>query len=96
MFENRMLRIFGPRKDEVTGGVRKLHNEELHNLHSSSCIIRMIEPRAMRCRRLVGKPEGKRPLGRQRYRLIRRRLKLILERWDGEEWIDKLAQSQTS
>jgi hypothetical protein len=35
MFENRVLRIFGPKKDEVTGGWRKLHNEELHNLYSS-------------------------------------------------------------
>jgi hypothetical protein len=49
MFENRILRrIFGPRRDEVTGGWRKLHNEELHNLYSSPCIIRMIKPRGIR------------------------------------------------
>jgi hypothetical protein len=43
MFENRLLRrILGPKKDEVTGGWRKLHNEELHNLYSSPSIIRMI------------------------------------------------------
>jgi hypothetical protein len=48
-FENRVLRrIFGPKKHEVTGGCRKLHNEELHNLYSSPCIIRMIKSRRMR------------------------------------------------
>jgi hypothetical protein len=49
VFENMVLRIiFGPKRDEVTGGWRKLHNEELHNLYSSSSIIRMIESRRMR------------------------------------------------
>jgi hypothetical protein len=44
MFENRVLRrIFGPKRDEVTGDWRKLHNEELHNLYSSPYIIRMIK-----------------------------------------------------
>jgi hypothetical protein len=76
--ENRVLRrVFGPKRDEVTGDWRKLHNEELHNLYSSTNIIRMIEPRRMRLagrvariektnayRIYVGKPEGKRPLGR--------------------------------
>jgi hypothetical protein len=81
VFENRVLRrIFGLKRDEVTGGWRKLHNEELHSLYSSPSIIRMIESRRMRWaghvarmgRRwnaysiLVGKPEGKRPLGRPR------------------------------
>jgi hypothetical protein len=79
MFENRVLRrIFGPKRDEVTGDWRKLHNEELHRLHSSLSIIRMIKSRRMRWaghvarmranrtayRILVGKPEEKRPLGR--------------------------------
>jgi hypothetical protein len=46
VFENRVLRrIFGPKRDEVTGGWRKLHNEELHNLYSSLDIIRMIKSR---------------------------------------------------
>jgi hypothetical protein len=46
VFENRVLRrIFGPKRDEVTGGWRKLHNEELHNLNSSPIIIRMNKTR---------------------------------------------------
>jgi hypothetical protein len=49
VFENRVLRrIFGPKRDEVTRGWRKLHTEELHNLYSSPCIIRMIKSRRMR------------------------------------------------
>jgi hypothetical protein len=85
MFENRVLkRIFGPKRDEVTGGWRKLHNEELHNLYSSPSIIRMIKSRRMRwaghvarmgekrnaCRILVGKREEKRPLDRPRRRCV--------------------------
>jgi hypothetical protein len=68
-----MRRIFGPKRDEVTGGWRKLHNEELHNLYSSPSIITMIKSRRMRWtghvarmgerrnayRILVGKPGGK-------------------------------------
>jgi hypothetical protein len=50
VFENRVLRgIFGPKRDEVTGGWRQLHNEELHNLYSSASIIRMTKSRRMRC-----------------------------------------------
>jgi hypothetical protein len=49
VFENRVLRrIFGPKRDEVTGGWRKLHNEELQNLYSSPNIIRMIKSRRMK------------------------------------------------
>jgi hypothetical protein len=49
VFENRVLRrIFGPKRDEVTGGWRELHNEELHNLYSSPSIIRIIKSRRMR------------------------------------------------
>jgi hypothetical protein len=49
VFENRVLRrIFGPKRDEVTGEWRKLHNEELHNLYSSPNIIRQIKSRRMR------------------------------------------------
>jgi hypothetical protein len=83
MFENRVLRkIFGPKRDEVIGGWRKLHYEELHNLSGLPIIIRMIKSMRMRlvghlarmgkkrnaCRILVGKPEGNRPLGRPRRR----------------------------
>jgi hypothetical protein len=49
VFENRVLRrIFGPQRDEVMGGWRKLHNEELHDLYSSPSIIRIIKSRRMR------------------------------------------------
>jgi hypothetical protein len=49
VFENRVLRrIFGPRRDEVTGDWRKLHNDELHNFYSSPNIIRMIKSKRMR------------------------------------------------
>jgi hypothetical protein len=49
VFENRVLRrIFGPKRDEVTGVWRKLHNEELHDLYSSPSIIRIIKSRSMR------------------------------------------------
>jgi hypothetical protein len=49
VFENRVLRrIFGPKRDRVTGGWRKLYNEELHNLYSSPSIIRIIKSRRMR------------------------------------------------
>jgi hypothetical protein len=84
VFGKRVLRrIFGWRRDEVTGGWRKLHNEDLHNLYSlSNTRIRMINFRRMRLagyvarmsekrkeyRLLIGKPEGKRPLGRLRCR----------------------------
>jgi hypothetical protein len=50
VFENRVLRrIFGPKRDELTGGWRKLHNEELRDLYSSPCIIRMVKSRRIRC-----------------------------------------------
>jgi hypothetical protein len=92
IFENRVLRIYGPKRDELTGDWRKLHNEELHNLYSSPNIIRMIKSRMMRWaghvarigkkinayRILVGKPEGKRPLGRLRCKWVDN-LKWILE-----------------
>ena len=81
VYENRGLRrIFGPRRDEVTGKWRKRHNEELNNLYSSLNIVRVIKARRMRWakhvarmgdrkglnRVLVGKPEGESPFGRPR------------------------------
>jgi hypothetical protein len=74
--------IFEPKRDEVTGGWRKLHNEELHGSYSSPSIIRVIKARRMRWtghvarmgelrgayNSLVGRPEGRRPLGRPRRR----------------------------
>ena len=83
MFENRVLRrVFGPKRDEVTGEWRKLHNEELSGLYSLPNIVRVVKSRIMRWaghvalmgegrvvhRVLVGKPEGKRPLGRPKRR----------------------------
>ena len=83
VFENRVLRrIFEPKRDEVTGKWRKLHNEELNDPYTSPSIVRVIKSRRMRWaehvarmgerrgvyRVLVRKPEGKRPLGRPRRR----------------------------
>jgi hypothetical protein len=81
VFENRVWRrIFGLKRDEVTGEWRKLHNEEVHDLYFSPNIVRVIKSRmgweghVARgeekgvYRVLVGKPEGKRPLGRPRCR----------------------------
>jgi hypothetical protein len=60
MFENRVLRrIFGPKRDDVTGDCRKLHNEELHNLYSSPNVIRMIKSRRMRWAGHVTRMGGK-------------------------------------
>jgi hypothetical protein len=60
VFENRMLRTVGPKRDEVTGGWRKLHNEELHNLYSSPSIIRMIKSRRVRWAGNVARMRDKR------------------------------------
>jgi hypothetical protein len=83
VFENRVLRrIFSPKRDEMTGGWRKLHNEELHDLYSSLGIVRVIKARRIRWAGhlarmgkvrgayniLVWRLEGRRPLGRPRRR----------------------------
>jgi len=79
-----LRRIFGPRRDEVTGECRRLHNEELNDFYCSPNIVRVIKSRRMRWaghvarmgeksgvyRVLVGKPEGNRPLGRPRRRCV--------------------------
>jgi hypothetical protein len=61
VFENRVLRrIFGPKRDEMIGGWRKLHNEELHNLYSNPSIIRVIKSRRMRLAEYVARKGKKR------------------------------------
>jgi hypothetical protein len=100
--------IFGPKRDEVTGEWRKLHNEELRDLYSSPSIIRIIKSRRMRwagCvarigekrnayRLLVGKAEGKRPLVRPRRRWVDNiRIDLGEVGWGDVDWIG-LAQDK--
>ena len=83
VFENKVLRrIFGPKRDEVTGEWRRLHNAEIYAVYASPNTLRVIESRRLRCaghvasmeategkyRILVGKPEGWKPLGRPRHR----------------------------
>jgi hypothetical protein len=59
VYENRVLRrIFGPKRDEVRGGWRKLRNEELHNLYSSPSVIRLIKLRRMRWTGHIGRMWG--------------------------------------
>jgi hypothetical protein len=104
VFENRVLTgIFGPKRDEVIGGWRKVHNEELHNLYCSPSIIRIIESKRMRWvgyvarmgakrnayKILVGKPEVKRSLGRPRRRW-EDNIKMVLREigCGGMDWID--------
>jgi hypothetical protein len=79
-----LRRIFGPKEDDMTGGCRKLHNADLRKLCSLPSVFRMIKSRRMRWaknvarmgekrnayRILVGKPDGKRPLGRRRCRWV--------------------------
>ncbi|KAJ4445390.1 hypothetical protein ANN_07195 [Periplaneta americana] len=109
VFENKVLRkIFGAKRDEVTGEWRKLHNTELHALYSSPDIIRTITSRRLRWaghlarmgesrnayRVLVGRPEGKRPLRRPRRRW-EDNIKMELREvgYDGRDWIN-LAQDR--
>jgi hypothetical protein len=62
-----LRRIFGPKRDRVTGGWRKLHNEELHNFYSSPSIIRIIKSRRMRWAGHVARMGEKRNVYRYRY-----------------------------
>jgi hypothetical protein len=106
VFENRVLRrLFGPKRDKVRGEWRRLHNKELNDLYSSPNIIRMIKSRRMRWaghvarkrvgrgayRILVGRPEGRRPLGRPRRRW-ENNIKMDLQEvgwgaWTGLMWL---------
>jgi hypothetical protein len=102
VFENRLLRrIYGPKRDGVIGGWRKLRNEELHDLCFSQSIIRIIKSRRMRWaghvarmgekrnvyRLLVGKSEGKRPLGRPRRRWMNNiKMDLLEIGWGDLDW----------
>jgi hypothetical protein len=104
VLENRVLtRIFGPKRNEMLGGWKKLHNEELHNLYSSPRVIRKMKSTRMRwaghvaCMRaprtadriLVEKSEGKRPLGRPRCRWEdNTKMDLREIEWGSVDWID--------
>jgi hypothetical protein len=103
MFQNRVLRrTVGLKKDGVTGGWRKLHNEELHNLYSLQSIIRMTKSRRMRWAGptvhmgemiFVGEPEGRR-LGKHRHKWKDNIKMDLTERgWGGTNLID-LAQDR--
>jgi hypothetical protein len=103
VFENKVLRrLVGPKKDEVTGEWRKLHNEELHDLYSSPSIIRIIKAKRMKWvghvermgkkrnayRLLAGKPEGRRPHGRPIRRCFDNiRMDLVEVGWGDVNWI---------
>jgi hypothetical protein len=104
VFKNWVLRkIFGLKREEVTGDWRKLHNEELHGLYCSLSVIRMIKWRRMRwvgnmahmgekrnvCRIFVMEPEGKRSLERPRHGW-ENNIKMDIKEigWEGVEWID--------
>ena len=108
VFENRVLRrVFGPKRDKVTGEWRKLHNEEFRDLYSLPNIVRVVKSRKMKWaghvarmgegrgvhRVLVGKPEGKRPVGRPRCRW-RDNIKMDLQEvGGGGDWME-LAQDR--
>jgi hypothetical protein len=108
VFENRVLRrLFGPKRDEVTGEWRKLHNEELRDFYFLPNILRVVRSRRMRWaghvarmgegrgvhRILVGKPEGKRPLGSPRRRW-EDNIKIDLQKVRGSgDWME-LAQDR--
>jgi hypothetical protein len=109
VFENRVLkRVFGRKRDVVTGERRKLHNEEMNDLYTLPNIVRVVKSRRMRWaghvarmgensgvqRVLVGKPEGKRPLGRPRRRW-EDNIKMDLQEFGGSrgDWME-LAQDR--
>jgi hypothetical protein len=106
---NKLLRrTFGPKREDMSRGWRKLHNEKLYNLHSSSCTITIVKTMMIRWaehvaltgekrnayRILVGKPEGKKPPGKSRHRWeVNIKMDLREIRWCGTDWI-RLAQDR--
>jgi hypothetical protein len=108
VFENRVMRrVFGPKRDEVKGEWRKLHKEKLRDFYSLPNIVRVVKSRRMRWaghvarmeegrgvhRVLVGKPEGKRPVGRPR-RKWEENIKMDLQEEGGDgDWME-LAQDR--
>ena len=112
LFENRASRrIFGPKRDEVTGERRKLHNEELNDLNYLLNIVRVIKSSRMRWARnvarigdrrgvyrvLVRKPEGKRPLGRPRCRWVDNiKMDLLEVGCGGMDWIELAQEVQVA
>jgi hypothetical protein len=97
------MRIFGPKWEEVAGGWRRLHNEELRNLLTSSNILRLVKSRSMRWTGhvaciggiknayiiLVRKPEGERPPGRHKHRWEDNIKKDVMEiGWEDVNWMD--------
>jgi hypothetical protein len=109
VFENRVMKgKFGPKRDEVTGGWRKLHNKEFYNLYSSPSTISMTKSRSVRwagyvarmgtkrnsCRILVVMSEGKRPVGKPKRRWVDN-IKMYLREieWGSMHWTD-LAQNR--
>jgi len=108
VFEKRVLkRVFGSKRDEVTREWRKLHNEERRDLYSLPNIVRVVKSRRIRWaghvalmgdgrgvhRVLVGKPEGKRPLGRPRHRWEDNIKMDLWEVGGGGDWME-LAQDR--
>jgi hypothetical protein len=106
-FQKPIFKNYRSMRDEVTGEWRKLHNEELLDLYSSPSIIRIIKARRMRWaghvgrmgenrnayRLLVGKPEGRRPLGRPKRRWLDIRMDVVEVGWGDVDWIG-LAQGR--
>ena len=102
-----LRRVFGSKRNEVTGEWRKLHNEELRDLYSLSNIVRVVKSRRMRWaghvarmgegrgvhRVLVGKPEGKRPMGRPRRRWEYNNMMDLREVGGSGDWME-LAQDR--